>query len=108
MCQYGESAPVPTLTLAELRNEINLSEQRLQTSMEQQQKQYVQQQHLLVQLNTDVNNMKESVNKVGSKLESLPPEPPKPMAIPTEVPGPEPGSHRRRQAAGRRGGVDLG
>jgi hypothetical protein len=50
--------PGTYLTLAELRNEINLSEQRLQTSMEQQQKQYVQQQHLLVQLNTDVTNMK--------------------------------------------------
>ena len=84
-CVSMEKAPpVPTLTLAELRTEINLSEQRLQTSMEQQQKQYVQQQHLLVQLNTDVNNMKESVKKVDSKLESLPPEPPKPMAIPTE------------------------
>ncbi|WAG13529.1 ATP-dependent zinc protease [Aeromonas dhakensis] len=84
-CVTMEKAPpVPTLTLAELRNEINLSEQRLQTSMEQQQKQYVQQQHLLVQLNTDVNNMKESVNKVGSKLEHLPPEPPKAMPIPTE------------------------
>lgn len=79
-----KAPPVPTLTLAELRTEINLSEQRLQTSMEQQQKQYVQQQHLLVQLNTDVNNMKESVKKVDSKLEALPPEPPKPMAIPTE------------------------
>ncbi|ELY2004427.1 ATP-dependent Zn protease, partial [Aeromonas salmonicida] len=78
-----KAPPVPTLTLAELRTEINLSEQRLQTSMEQQQKQYVQQQHLLVQLNTDVNNMKESVKKVDSKLEALPPEPPKPMAIPT-------------------------
>src|SRR5690606_10623869 len=73
--------PVPTLTLAERRGEISLSEQRLQTSMEQQQKQYVQQQHLLVQLNTDVNNMKESVKKVDSKLENLAPEPPKPMAI---------------------------
>jgi hypothetical protein len=50
--------PGTYLTLAELRNEISLSEQRLQTSMEQQQKQYVQQQHLLVQLNTDVTNMK--------------------------------------------------
>ncbi|MGG5824445.1 ATP-dependent zinc protease family protein [Aeromonas salmonicida] len=79
-----KAPPVPTLTLAELRTEINLSEQRLQTSMEQQQKQYVQQQHLLVQLNTDVNNMKESVKKVDSKLEALPPEPPKPMAIPAE------------------------
>ncbi len=84
-CVSMEKAPpVPTLTLAELRGEISLSEQRLQTSMEQQQKQYVQQQHLLVQLNTDVNNMKESVKKVDSKLEALPPEPPKPMAIPTE------------------------
>jgi hypothetical protein len=84
-CVSMEKAPpVPTLTLAELRNEISLSEQRLQTSMEQQQKQYVQQQHLLVQLNTDVTNMKESVKKVDSKLATLPPEPPKPMAIPTE------------------------
>ncbi|MCY9821698.1 ATP-dependent zinc protease [Aeromonas media] len=84
-CVSMEKAPpAPTLTLAELRNEITLSEQRLQTSMEQQQKQYVQQQHLLVQLNTDVNNMKESVKKVDSKLATLPPEPPKPMAIPTE------------------------
>ena len=84
-CVSMEKAPpVPTLTLAELRTEINLSEQRLQTSMEQQQKQYVQQQHLLVQLNTDVTNMKESVKKVDSKLATLPPEPPKPMAIPTE------------------------
>lgn len=84
MCQYGKSPPAPTLTLAELRNEISLSEQRLQTSMEQQQKQYVQQQHLLVQLNTDVTNMKESVKKVDSKLATLPPEPPKAMPIPTE------------------------
>ncbi|MGY3884003.1 ATP-dependent zinc protease family protein [Aeromonas aquatica] len=84
-CVSMEKAPpVPTLTLAEIRNEIALSEQRLQTSMEQQQKQYVQQQHLLVQLNTDVTNMKESVNKVDSKLSTLPPEPPKPMVIPTE------------------------
>ena len=84
-CVSMEKAPpAPTLTLAELRNEITLSEQRLQTSMEQQQKQYVQQQHLQVQLNTDVNNMKESVKKVDSKLATLPPEPPKPMAIPTE------------------------
>ena len=84
-CVSMEKAPpAPTLTLAELRNEITLSEQRLQTSMEQQQKQYVQQQHLLVQLNTDVTNMKESVKKVDSKLATLPPEPPKPMAIPTE------------------------
>ncbi len=84
-CVTMEKAPpVPTLTLAELRNEINLSEQRLQTSMEQQQKQYVQQQHLLVQLNTDVTNMKESVNKVDSKLAHMPPEPPKAMPIPTE------------------------
>lgn len=84
-CVSMEKAPpVPTLTLAELRNEIALSEQRLQTSMEQQQKQYVQQQHLLVQLNTDVTNMKESVNKVDSKLAHMPPEPPKAMPIPTE------------------------
>ncbi|MGL5813631.1 MAG: ATP-dependent zinc protease family protein [Aeromonas sp.] len=84
-CVSMEKAPpVPTLTLADLRNEISLSEQRLQTSMEQQQKQYVQQQHLLVQLNTDVTNMKESVNKVDSKLSQLPPEPPKAMPIPTE------------------------
>ena len=62
-CVSMEKAPAPTLTLAELRNEISLSEQRLQTSMEQQQKRYVQQQHLLVQLNTDVTNMKESVKK---------------------------------------------
>ena len=84
-CVSMEKAPpAPTLTLAELRNEISLSEQRLQTSMEQQQKQYVQQQHLLVQLNTDVTNMKESVKKVDSKLATLPPEPPKAMPIPTE------------------------
>ena len=84
-CVSMEKAPpAPTLTLAELRNEISLSEQRLQTSMEQQQKQYVQQQHLLVQLNIDVINMKESVKKVDSKLATLPPEPPKAMPIPTE------------------------
>ena len=82
-CVNMEKAPqVPALTLAELRSELSQSELRLQTSMEQQQKQYVQQQHLLVQLNTDVTNMKESVKQVDHKLATLPSEPPKPMAIP--------------------------
>lgn len=84
-CVNMEKAPqVSALTLAELRSELNQSEQRLQTSMEQQQKQYVQQQHLLVQLNTNVTNMKESVKQVDHKLATFPSEPPKLMAIPTE------------------------
>lgn len=84
-CVNMEKTPVvPALTLAELRSELSQSEQRLHTSMEQQQKQYVQQQQLLVQLNTDVTNMKESVKQVGRKLATLPAAAPKPIVIPTE------------------------
>ncbi|WP_449500922.1 ATP-dependent zinc protease family protein [Aeromonas rivuli] len=84
-CAQLEQAPtVPPLTLAELRTELSLSEQKIQLAMAQQARQTVQQQQLLTQLNTDVVNMKESVNKVDSKLATLPAQPPKPPAIPTE------------------------
>ena len=76
---------------------LPLSEQRLQTSMEQQQKQYVQQQHLLVQPQHRCRpNMKESVNKVDSKLDqSAVQSRPRPCSIPTEkCPAPSQGLHR--------------
>ncbi|PJG58895.1 ATP-dependent Zn protease [Aeromonas cavernicola] len=84
-----KAPPVAPLTLAELRNEISQSEQRLHTVMEQQKTQLQQQhsalqQQLIVQLNTDMNTMKESVKKVDHKLTNIPSAAPKTVAIPTE------------------------
>ena len=84
-CVNMDKAPlVPPLTQAELRSEINQSEQRLTTTLAQQQALYAQQQQLLVQLNTDVTKMNESLKKVGQKLVSLPVQESKPVVIPTE------------------------
>ncbi|MGL5031906.1 MAG: ATP-dependent zinc protease family protein [Aeromonas sp.] len=87
---------VPALTLAELRSELDLSEQRLQLSIDQQLQQTQQQQaqqatqqatkqqRLLAQLNNNVTHMKESVKTVGAKITSLAKQPPKTIVTPAE------------------------
>ncbi|SIP92289.1 Uncharacterized conserved protein [Aeromonas sp. RU39B] len=75
----------PAASLADIKNELSLSEQRVQSGLSLQQKQLIQQQSdLIVKLTNDLKQMKETVNKMDDKLETLPKEPPKPQVIPPQ------------------------
>ncbi|MBZ6066348.1 ATP-dependent zinc protease [Aeromonas schubertii] len=84
-CVAMEKAPqTPPATLAEIKSELSLSEQRLQSNLMQQQKQLIQQQSdLIAQLTSDLKRMKQTVSKVDDKLDNLPGTEPKPVVIPT-------------------------
>lgn len=89
----NKPATPPPATLAELKSELSLSEQRVHSSLALQQKQLIQQQSdLIARLTNDLKQMKESVNKVDDKLGKLPDASPKPVVVtPAKCPAPAQG-----------------
>ena len=81
----GKTPVVPPATLADLKSELTLTEQRLLNAVELQHKQFSQQQaDLAAQLNTDLKNMNEDLSMLDQKINTLHTATPAPVVISEE------------------------